>query len=120
MVKLKSQRRITYGVMVRVAFSPSDMGADEREPRIPSSQPTHRISLLSLCQKVKTSVALRGGTVRTSYNAANPNFGVEIAATHRRIEPKIDTQYGSRMCSPIGQRLTGAYCVPLLFGVSSL
>jgi len=30
---------ITYDEIVRVAFSPSDMGADSLEPRMPSSQP---------------------------------------------------------------------------------
>ena len=38
-IDVVSRGRITYDVMVRVAFSPSDMGADPSEPRIPSSQP---------------------------------------------------------------------------------
>lgn len=41
---------ITYAEIVRVAFSPSDMGGVEPEPRMPSSQPVHHISPLLYCQ----------------------------------------------------------------------
>lgn len=34
----------TYGEIVKVAFSPNDMGDSPAEPRIPSSQPVGGIS----------------------------------------------------------------------------
>jgi hypothetical protein len=44
-----SGRCITYGVMNRVAFSPSDMIAEPEEPNIPSSQPVLCMSPNLLC-----------------------------------------------------------------------
>lgn len=41
---MKQIGRITYEEMIRVAFSPSDMGDDSVEPRMPSSQPYSRAS----------------------------------------------------------------------------
>ena len=39
--KRHTGRTITYGVMIRVAFSPSVIGDASAEPRIPSSHPVH-------------------------------------------------------------------------------
>jgi hypothetical protein len=82
---------ITYAEMVRVAFSPSDMGASVLVPRMPSSQPVQQH------QSRRPGIPLVP-EMRTSNDAANANRSDEVASPDRRIESG-DAQLASDLAS---------------------
>ena len=110
MVKTKQGRGITHGVMVRVAFSPSDMGDDPEDPRMPSSQPVQRFSLRVLREdRGRCMTLLRWA--HTTDNTTNTNFCDEIAPSYRRVKPHVDVSIVSMgVCSVRAIVLTGGLC----------
>lgn len=55
---------ITYAVIVRVDFSPSDMGALDVEPRMPSSQPVQQRQYMVACLNIQM---LQLGNLKNMY-----------------------------------------------------
>ena len=48
----------TYGVIIRVAISPKDMGGMSSDPRIPSSQPVHECQSMYTLPELRTAYAV--------------------------------------------------------------
>jgi hypothetical protein len=114
---------ITYGVMIRVAFSPSVMGDASAEPRMPSSHPVHKrqltcISRLVACICTRYESGWFGQQEHTFDNSACADGSDQVTPTHRGIESEI-CSIRRPISSPKHGPCWFAYCPPLWSGASS-
>lgn len=114
---------ITYGVMIRVAFSPSVMGDASAEPRMPSSHPVHERqspcrSRFAECIYTRYEAGWFGQQEHTFDNSACADGSNQVTPTYRSIESEIQSMIRS-IWSPKRELCRVAYCPPLWSGASS-